>query len=65
MLNTLYGLHNTLTIITFCLTCLTMVLESYYILKRDYDTADFVGGIRSLFTTTLSIMLAMSIMRMW
>lgn len=63
MINILHGLHNIILIIFFVLAFLTMILESYYTLKKDYDTADFVGGLRSLATTSLSIAVAMSVLK--
>lgn len=63
MINILHGLHNIILIIFFVLTFFAMILESYYILKNDYEAADFAGGLRSLATTSLSIAVAMSVLK--
>lgn len=63
-MSTLYSLHNILLTLTLILTLIATILELYYMIKRDYDTADFIGGIRSSFTTTLSVIVALSVLRM-
>lgn len=58
-----YSLHNMLLTFILILTLIAMILEYYYMIKRDYDTADFIGGIRSSFTTALSVIVALSVLR--